>query len=192
MFKKYARIVYNNNRVFSIKWRNNRVEIERKFLVKMLPNNLEKYEKHEVTQAYICTDPVIRCRKSGEKYYLTIKSSGLLKREEHEFMITKDQFNNLLKKSEGNIICKTRYKIPEKDGLTIELDIFHGIFEGLIYAEVEFPTEDKAKKYNPPAFIGREVTGDGSYQNSSLSRMDKSLILDFISNIRTCTDTDKS
>lgn len=159
------------------------MEIERKYLVKYLPEDLESYPHSEISQAYISTRPVIRIRRNGDRFILTVKSSGLISREEYELLLTEEEYTNLSKKAEGNIIEKTRYKIPEKDGLTIELDIFHGIFDGLIYAEVEFPDMEAAEKYNPPAFFGREVTNDGFYQNSSLSRMPASDIEKLLSSV---------
>ena len=87
------------------------MEIERKFLVNTLPEGLEDYPHSEISQAYISTRPVIRIRQKGDKYILTVKSSGLLKREEFEMYISREEYDNLAAKAEGNIINKTRYKI---------------------------------------------------------------------------------
>ena len=61
-----------------------KLEIERKFLVKKenLPENLEQYPSKVIEQGYLCTEPVVRIRKSNDNYYLTYKSKGLLAREE--------------------------------------------------------------------------------------------------------------
>lgn len=147
------------------------MEIERKYLIPVLPEHLNEYPHDSISQAYISTNPVIRIRKKNEKYILTVKSSGLMVREETEFSISKESFENLQKKAEGNIIKKTRYRIPEKDGLTIELDIFEGAFEGFVMAEVEFADIDKAQDYTPPSWFGKEVTHDHHFHNSSLSRL---------------------
>ncbi|SCW28672.1 CYTH domain-containing protein [Eubacterium ruminantium] len=159
------------------------MEIERKFLVKNLPVNFESYPHHIISQGYISTSPVIRIRRSDDRYILTVKSQGLLAREEFETEITAEQFENLSKKVDGNVISKIRYKIPEKDGLTIELDIFKEKFDGLIYAEVEFPDIESAQKYNPPAYFGREVTNNSIYQNSSLSSMSDEEIKNFFKSL---------
>ncbi|MCR5149520.1 MAG: CYTH domain-containing protein [Eubacterium sp.] len=155
------------------------MEIERKFLVKYLPENLDTCKKSEIIQGYISTHPVIRIRRSNERYILTVKSDGLMEREEFEMPLTEEQFVNLSKKVEGNIISKTRYKIPD-GSLTIELDIFHEKFDGLFYAEVEFPDKETAEAYTPPAFFGREVTNEGIYHNSSLTTMSDKEIKDFL------------
>ena len=48
------------------------MEIERKFLVTRLPENLSDYAYHNIEQAYLCTDPVVRIRRQDEEYYLTL------------------------------------------------------------------------------------------------------------------------
>ena len=65
---------------------------------------------------------------------------------------------------------QTRYLIPEKDGLTIELDVFDAPYEGLYLAEVEFSSEEQALSYNPPVWFGEDVTNSGKYHNSRLSQ----------------------
>lgn len=44
------------------------MEIERKFLIKSLPDNLESYSCDTLIQAYISTEPVIRVRKKRRLY----------------------------------------------------------------------------------------------------------------------------
>lgn len=161
------------------------MEIERKFLVNRedVPEDLEKYPHNELEQAYIITDPVLRIRKKNNSYILTYKGAGLMKREETEFPLTKDSYMKLLTKTEGNIITKTRYQIPEKGNLTIELDIFSGIFAGLFLAEVEFPDEETALTYTPPAWFAKEVTNEITFQNSTLSSMNKKEIAGLLSSL---------
>ncbi len=159
------------------------MEIERKFLVKTLPP-LEGLTRKEISQAYISTRPVIRIRRSNEKRILTIKSAGLLQREEYEMLLTTEEYDNLLRKAEGHVIEKTRYLIPEKDGLTIELDVFHGILDGLVLAEVEFPSKEAAESYTPSGFLGRDVTENPSYQNACMTRMSPDEIRELIAGSR--------
>lgn len=100
------------------------MEIERKYLIKKLPEDLAQYPHMEMEQAYLCTEPVVRVRKEGEDYVLTYKSKGLMVREEYNLPLTKESYEHLLEKADGTVITKTRYRIPEKNGLTIELDVF--------------------------------------------------------------------
>ena len=170
------------------------MEIERKFLVSDIPLDLAKYQVKHMEQLYVSTCPVIRIRRSNNKRILTIKSRGLLSRQEFEMEIDEEEYTSLRAKSEGNVIEKDRYIIPVTDtdggcgdaeidaGLRIELDIFHGKFRGLVYAEVEFQSEDIAGRFRAPTWFLRDVTGTGVYQNSALSSMDESDIAGFISN----------
>ena len=119
------------------------MEIERKFMVNYLPDDLERYPKRRLEQAYISTDPVIRVRDSGGEYVLTVKGKGLLAREEFELLLTRDAYDRLAEKAEGSRILKDRYRIPY-GALTIELDVFAPPFAPLILAEVEFSTEAAA------------------------------------------------
>lgn len=147
------------------------MEIERKFLINKeeLPE-LDNYPFHEIEQGYLCTAPVVRIRRQDNEYYLTCKSKGLLAREEYNLPLTKEAYEHLCPKADGIIISKTRYLIPEKDGLCIELDVFHGEYEGLLLAEVEFPSEEAAHKYTPPAWFREDVTYSTKYHNSNMSK----------------------
>ena len=49
------------------------MEIERKFAVVKIPENLEKYEKEEIEQGYLCIKPTVRIRKSNDEYTLNYK-----------------------------------------------------------------------------------------------------------------------
>lgn len=147
------------------------MEIERKFLIKKIPDNLTSYKARKIEQAYLCTDPVVRVRRDNDDYYLTYKSKGMIVREEYNLPLTKEAYGHLLAKADGNIITKTRYEIPEKDNLTIELDVFEGKFDGLLLAEVEFASEEEALGYIPPEWFGEDVSNSTKYHNSTLSRL---------------------
>lgn len=147
------------------------MEIERKFLIKKLPDNLTSYKARKIEQAYLCTDPVVRVRRDNDVYYLTYKSKGMIVREEYNLPLTKEAYGHLLAKADGNIITKTRYEIPEKDNLTIELDVFEGKFDGLLLAEVELASEEEALGYIPPEWFGEDVSNSTKYHNSTLSRL---------------------
>ena len=146
------------------------MEIERKFLIPVLPEKLETYPHRHIEQAYLCTEPVVRIRRQDEDYILTYKSAGMMAREEYNLPLTREAYLHLLEKADGIVITKTRYVIPEKNNLHIELDIFHGKHSGLILAEVEFPTEEEANQYCPPDWFGEDVTLSTRYHNSNLSR----------------------
>lgn len=142
------------------------MEIERKFLIKDLPD-LSKYEYVEIEQGYLSTSPVVRIRKKNDKYILTYKGSGLLAHEEIEAALTKESYEHLAEKIDGYLITKRRYLIPLAP-YTVELDVFAGHMEGLIMAEVEFPSVEEAEAFTAPAWFGQEVTNDRRYHNSNM------------------------
>ncbi len=146
------------------------VEIERKYLIKKLPDNLAQYESHLIEQAYLCTDPTIRVRKSDDDYYMTYKGRGLLERTEYNLPLNKDAYEKLVKKAEGNIISKRRYVIPiDGSDLKIELDVFDDPFAPLIMAEVEFGSVEESEGFIPPDWFDKEVTEDPAYHNSNMA-----------------------
>ena len=166
------------------------MEIERKFLLKTLPKMLDSYKSVELEQGYLCTEPVVRVRKEGDRYILTYKGGGMLERIEHNLPLTKEGYEHLIKKADGIVITKTRYfiAIEETDvwnekhkplikdhsnvggGRVIELDVFHGAMEGLIMAEIEFESKEQAEAFEMPECFSGDVTFDSRYHNSNMSR----------------------
>lgn len=145
------------------------MEIERKFLIKKLPDNLAQYQCKKIAQGYICTNPVVRIRKSDDEYYLTYKGKGLMAREEHNLPLTKEGYEHMLPKIDGRLIEKSRYLIPLDGNLTAELDIFEGDLAPLIIVEVEFDSVDAADSFTPPEWFGEDVTESRKYHNSNLA-----------------------
>lgn len=155
-------------------------EIERKFLVKSIDNiSLESYNRKTIIQDYLYNDKITTIRKrkiqEGEntKYYYTIKTnrSGKYSVEEIESEIEEEAYNKLKPDKNRNTIIKDRYNIPTEEGLIIELDVFHGIFEGVIFAEIEFPSEKKAEKFKVPDWFYKELTG--KITNNMMTKMSK-------------------
>lgn len=145
------------------------MEIERKFLIHALPENLESYPHKEIEQGYINREPVVRIRRSDDTYILTCKGQGLMVREEFELPLSKEAFEHMKPKTDGIFIEKTRYLIPYNEKLTIELDVFHGRLAPLVLAEVEFSNIEEANSFIPPAWFGTDVTNSPKYHNSHLS-----------------------
>lgn len=152
------------------------MEIERKFLIdpEKIPYDLNLLDKYEITQSYINFSPEIRIRKVDDsRFYMTVKANvdpdGLI-REERNFWITEEEYNNLYKKKEGNTIYKTRYQGIDEHRRIFAIDIFKGDLEGLAYYEMEFRTEELARSYTPPDWVGKEVTSDKRYKNGSLAQ----------------------
>jgi len=148
-------------------------EIEKKYLITSLPNNLDSFPSYQIEQGYLCTEPVVRIRKQDSDYFLTYKGKGLMVREEYNLPLTKESYYHLKEKIDGNLISKKRINIPfTQNGTeyTIELDIFDHPFSPLYLAEVEFLNEKEALSFIPPTWFGEDVTFDKRYHNSNMSK----------------------
>ena len=144
-------------------------EIERKFLVAD-PSFLKPLTGSQIKQGYIAgkerSAARIRIRDSGA--FLTLKSETIgITRSEFEYEIPLADAEEMLE-----TLCapphieKTRYVVEWK-GHTWEIDVFHGVNEGLIVAEIELATADQA--FEKPPWLGREVSQDARYFNSNLA-----------------------
>ncbi len=147
-------------------------EIERKFLVNELPSNLEKYECRRIEQGYLAVEgngTQARLRRAGTICSLTVKRGGGTARHEWEIELSESQFQTLWPATEGRRLRKTRYDVPFEN-FTIEVDIYDGHHKGLIVAEVEFDDEDQCRHFQPPEWLGEDVSGKPSYSNIKLAR----------------------
>lgn len=156
---------------------NQGAEIERKWLVKRedIPYKLEKKaDVFEITQTYLNYSPEIRVRNVSDKRYVMAIKTGLtdeqgLMRDERQYDLTKEEYEHLLTKQEGNTIYKTRYQI-KVDNYTYSFDFFHDQLDGLTYMEIEFPSEEEANNFQAPEWLGKDVTNDKNYKNQSLAK----------------------
>lgn len=146
------------------------MEIERKYLVSHIPDNLSEYHCRQIEQGYLSTNPVVRVRRDNDEYYLTYKGKGMMVREEYNLPLNREAYEHLIQKADGNVIAKKRYEIPDNTGHTIELDIFEGVFAGTVLAEVEFDSVEEADSYVAPEFFIKDVTTDPQYHNSNMSK----------------------
>jgi adenylate cyclase len=147
-------------------------EIERKFLVERLPPDLDTHPSARIDQGYIAIteDGVeVRLRKYGGRSFLTIKSGGGSVRLEEEIEIDERRFRSLWPLTDGRRICKRRFVIARETGAPIELDVYDDPLGGLVTAEVEFDSSTAAAAFDPPEWLGREITDDRRYKNQRLA-----------------------
>lgn len=154
-------------------------EIERKWLVtkESLAKNSnirkEELEYLDIEQAYLCKAPVIRIRKAVNQdgkaeFVLCYKGKGLVEREEYNLPLTEEAYFSLRGKIEGRVIEKRRYLLPYARYL-IEWDVFKGDLEGLMYAEVEFPSKEEAMRFQAPEWFSRELSEETGHSNADLA-----------------------
>jgi len=147
-------------------------EIERKFLIKRLPLEILDSRHFRIAQGYLANEPRgrhVRLRKKGKTASLTFKVGRGSVREEREIKLGARQFAILWPATRRRRLHKTRYEVPWKN-LKIEIDIYHGRNHGLVVAEVEFPNHASRRKFKPPRWFGREITGEKRYSNVRLAR----------------------
>ena len=145
------------------------MEIERKFLLASLPPPERRGKGELIRQGYISVgDPEMRVRSKGDRFFLTVKHGEGIVRKEMEIEIGEDIFAKLWPLTDGSRIEKTRYAI-EHNGLTWEIDEYHGRLTGLLTAEVEL--RDVNQEFDLPCFLNviSEVTEDSRYKNKSLA-----------------------
>jgi len=134
-----------NEEIIDNKEKTGTAEIERKFLIRRLPEGMENYPGILMTYGYLMAESYREMRivglisASGEAilHFMTIKGSGTLNRKETEVMLNEEQFETLWPLTENTRLLKRRYFIP-CDKHTAELDIYRDHLTGLCIVEVEF------------------------------------------------------
>lgn len=149
------------------------LEIERKFLVLGSEFKAEASKSFRIIQGYLSSVPdrTVRVRIKEDRGYLTIKGSvskSGISRYEWEKEIELDEALELMKICEPGVIEKIRYEVVSGHHI-FEIDEFFGENLGLVVAEVELSSEEEI--FIKPSWIGKEVTGDSRYYNSSLTKM---------------------
>lgn len=164
-------------------------EIERKYTINYLPNNIKCILK--ITQKHIYRDSIcsIRVRRSidlyskEEKYTHTIKTKGenleKFSTIELENDITREQFENLVPFKGSQTIEKYRLIVPLENGLKAEIDIFERKLRGLIVAEVEFENIEQAENFKMPSWFEKEISHK-EFSNRRISTKSRREILDLI------------
>ena len=147
------------------------MEIERKFVVGKPPPASRRGRGTRIVQGYfpVRGDLEVRLRRKGTEHLITLKSGAGHKRAEIELPIPTKAFQSLWPFTTDGRIAKRRYKIP-CDGLCIEMDIYDGPHRGLVTAEVEFASLGQCRAFQPPPWLGREITGQKTYSNHALAR----------------------
>ena len=145
-------------------------EIERKFLVAGESWREDTMSEAHLVQAYLFSGPdrSMRVRiENDNRATLCIKfGASPLLRDEFEYPIPVADAKELVAHASGAVIEKTRY-LSHFQGYLWEIDVYGGVYAGLIVAEVEMDSTDD----NPPlpAWVGLEVTHDRRYSNAVLA-----------------------
>jgi CYTH domain-containing protein len=146
------------------------LEVERKFLVGAAPDWLEGCESAPIQQGYVALDgdTEVRVRRFGEERWLTVKHGGGLVRAEIEVELDADRFEQLWALTDGRRVSKRRYVVASEHR-SFDVDVYEEDLAGLIVAEVEFDSVDLSAAFEPPPWLGDEVTDDDRYKNRRLA-----------------------
>lgn len=165
------------------------MEIERKFLVKKIEDiDLLQYPAKHIVQDYLYSDLLTAIRKRAITennktiYTYTIKTGKkAFSVNEIENEITKEQYDKISLNQLNTQIVKTRYLIPYLNNLIIELDVFEGEFQGLIFAEIEFESEEQAYNTVLPNWFDKELSN--SLTNNMMATNNRAYIDKIIDSI---------
>ena len=173
-------------------------EIEKKYAIKNLPDNIEIIKIQDIQQTFLYRDinTHIRIRKltnrkdNATQYVYTVKTKGdiqynndwnIARKYEIENCISKEEYEELVQKRITNTINKTRINVPIKNGFVVEIDVYYDYLEGLITADIEFPDEETAKLFKKPDWLGEEL-GYKTLSNGKLAQMNRQQFLDKVTN----------
>jgi len=146
------------------------LEVERKFLVDERPEWLEGCESAQIRQGYLALDgdTEVRVRRHGDDLWLTVKHGGGLVRSEVEVELDPDRFEQLWRLTDGRRVSKRRYAVPSEHR-SFDVDVYDDELAGLAVAEVEFDTVEQSTAFEPPPWLGDEVTEDPRFKNRHLA-----------------------
>ncbi len=147
------------------------VEIERKFLVEVLPGWLSSCPSHLIEQGYLALEEEaeVRVRLVEDRPpTLTVKHGHGRIRAETEIELSREQAEPLWPLTEGRRVSKRRHLAEREEG-TWEVDVYQGELSGLVVAEIEFASEKDSGQLDPPDWVGPEVTGERAYENRALA-----------------------
>jgi CYTH domain-containing protein/CHAD domain-containing protein len=144
-------------------------EIERKFLVEEMPR--AESAATTIEQGYLALDErgEVRLRRIGGELLLTAKAGRGEVREEVEVPLEPGAFEALWPLTAGRRVHKVRHYLPLGEGLRAEVDVYDGALDGLRTAEIEFGSRAQADRFEPPPWLGTELTGDERYANQTLA-----------------------
>lgn len=141
------------------------IELERTYLVKALPDNLDTFPSEIIHDIYVPAEafhPHLRLRHRGDHYEITKKvptdGTDSSKQFEHTIELEKEEFEALAKSSTKDI-KKRRYTV-EIDGRKAELDVYMDKLAGLAVIDFEFDDEAQMRAFPMPDIALADVTQD--------------------------------
>jgi CYTH domain-containing protein len=141
------------------------LELERTFLVKYLPEDLNTFSSKEIIDVYLLMDienSKMRLRKCGDEYEITKKEmvdkSDASEQIESTIKLSKEEFEQLVELSDKKV-HKIRYYY-KFGGAKAEIDIFLDELKGLVLIDFEFDDKKSKDLFTIPDFCLADVTNE--------------------------------
>ena len=99
------------------------------------------------------------------RYDLTIKSDGMLVRDEIIKDLSAEEYEALLRMTDGRAPVVKDHRTYDYEGRELEFSVVDPERDtGFTYAEIEFPSIEAANAFTPPAWFGTETTEQRSFR----------------------------
>ncbi|MDD3711531.1 MAG: hypothetical protein PHP37_02965 [Patescibacteria group bacterium] len=157
------------------------IEIEKTYLAKFLPKNINKFRSNKIIDIYIPPGekhPKLRIRKCNNQYLITKKTPKSNKTAsiqiEENIQLTKKEFSALSRASK-NKVSKIRYYYLYKKKVA-EIDVFLEKLRGLVLVDFEFKNKEELESFEMPDFCLADVSEEEVVAGGILSRQSFSSI----------------
>ena len=141
------------------------IELERTFLAKYLPKDLESCPSKNMQDSYIPKEtkhPILRIRKNGERFTITRKypksEDDMSVMIEETINLTEEDYKSM-QQIDSKIHKKIRYQYPTDNAKVCEIDVYQEALKGLVLVDFEFDSIEEKNNFNPPNFCLVDVTG---------------------------------
>lgn len=156
------------------------MEIERKWILDKIPSEFMKCTPIPYLRYIIFTDDTVelRVQRKGNKFEL--------ERKEKATALSRKSLKVRISEGEFNILKSTSDKYISRESLTLgnrSVKVYDGEYTGLIRYEVEFKTEEEAKRYTPPTWAKIEITGNVLANDSKLITLSRDIFLQELNKI---------
>ena len=135
--------------------------MKKKYLLKYFPKNFDKLEYEEVTEFYKISRRHEREHYFNENGYYYVVIADIVTK-----MIPKENYEKNMKKPDGRIIKKYRYKLPLERTDSAFLDVYKGDLEGLNIINI---VAYKKHNFRKLGWFGEEITDNPKYSFYSLT-----------------------
>ena len=155
------------------------LEIERRYLLNKLPNDLLDNPKGWLITDRYFPNTRLRLRhmqslSGNEHVYKLTQKYRSEAQNAYETTITNvyliEAEYHLFASLEGKVLKKTRYSYT-LPGYSLSIDVFEGRHQGLILAEMELEKKAESDEFAFPSFVLQDVTEDPFFTGGSLVTM---------------------